>query len=421
MGYVCSALLLFIFLLARKLDFKGKVKLTLDKVFLVYWLLITFGGCLHLYGLYDIDDFVYILEMLGCLSFFFGYHLSKKKLRNYQNTVRTSIRFKPVFYLVLLISLFIIFRQVLLLLPIILARGMADARGDMQLDDSLVLSGGMDILLAYFAKPFVKASIIVLIVNSFKTKFSVKIFSLILLLLGMYFFSEGGRAVIMEVFFALVFCLYVDKKNISRKVKRRIKSAIIIIAILPILATLERGSDTFFSIYTYYCGSLQYLSQALKFRYAEFNDYLWGLASFQGFIKPVFGILQVFGLPKPDELQQASDFVILAQTTVYDIAPNCEMNYFFTTFGYAYKDGGVLGNIIIHFIFGVMSCLVDLKVKSGSSEIVRWMSIKAVFFYSILFSMSYFPFGMYLNAMTIIYIFLISSNIFTRKIYGKVN
>ena len=161
--------------MAKTLKRENKGHLALDKVFLLYWLLITFLGCFHLYGLYEITNIVYFLVVIGCFSFFCGYHLANqnhaaqirrgKKVLNLKNEIG-YLRFKPVFYVILAIALFIIFRQVMLLLPVILARGMADARGDMQVDDSLVLSGGLDILLAYFAKPFVKASIIVLIVNS---------------------------------------------------------------------------------------------------------------------------------------------------------------------------------------------------------------------------------------------------------------
>lgn len=415
--------------MAKTLKRENKGHLALDKVFLLYWLLITFLGCFHLYGLYEITNIVYFLVVIGCFSFFCGYHLANqnhaaqirrgKKVLNLKNE-KGYLRFKPVFYVLLAIALFIILKQVMLLLPIILARGMADARGDMQLDDSLVLSGGLDILLAYFAKPFVNASIIVLIVNSIRTNFSLKKILVVLFSLGVYFFSEGGRSIIMEVFFTLVFCLYINRKKNSPKLKSKLKKLIIVLAILPVLATLQRGSDTLFSIYTYYCGSLQYLSQSLQFKALEFNEHLWGLASFQGFIKPIFGILQILGFPKPEELQKASDFILTAQTTVYEIAPNCPMNYFFTSFGYAYKDGGVIGVILIHFIFGVMANYVDFKERINNA-FVRWMSIKAVFFYSILFSMSYFPFGMYIHAMTIIYIYIITSNYLSKNIDSKVN
>lgn len=438
MGYICSFILLFFFLLAKIVDRNSEKHLSLDKVFLIYWLLISFLGCFHLYGLFEISSLVYFLVTMGCVSFFLGYHLRNQIRRKHISKGQTDIikngqivsltkrqtvfflKFKPIFYVILIIALFIIIRQVVLLLPIILARGMAEARGDMQLDDSLLLAGGMDVLLAYFAKPFVKAAIIVLIVNSIRTKFSFRVLLIILFSLGVYFFSEGGRAVIMDVFFALVYCLYINKDKIPNKLKKKIKKIIFLVAILPFLATIERGSDTFFSLYAYYCGSLQYLSQALQFQNLEFNDYLFGLASFQGFVKPIFGILQIFGLQKPEVLQEASDFILNAQNTVYDIAPNCPMNYFFTSFGYAYKDGGVIGVILIHFIFGLICNFVDVK-ESSNSAFVRWMSVKVVFFYTILFTMSYFPFGMYLHAMTIIYIFLITSNLLTRKSNGKVN
>lgn len=419
MEYIGSLFLLVLVLLNFR--FSKQISFSLGTIFLIYWLLIVVGGIFHFYGLYNVSDSVYLLVLSGCFSFFIGYNSSPHAYadKNVENddvitTGHQTLSFKHSFYIVLIFALLIICKQVLLLLPVILSHGMADARGEMQLDDSLVLSGGLDTVLAYFAKPFVKATLVVFIVNSIKAQFSYKNVVLILVCLGIYFFSEGGRAVVMDIFFTLLYALYKFRKKISSKSKKKIKKAIALIAILPIWATLQRGSDVLFSIYTYYCGCLQYLSISLQQKADIFNDHLWGLASFQGFIKPIVGILQIFGFDKPEQVQKASDFIMVAQTTVYDIAPKCEMNYFFTTFGYSYKDGGYVGNMIIHFIYGAMCKFVDLKDKFCSDSI-RWISIKAVFFYCILFSMSYFPFGMYLHAMTIIFIFIITSNVFTQK------
>lgn len=421
MGIITSLLLLILLIISYDLNRKGKIGngISLGTEFIAYWFVIVLGGCLHLYGLYDISINVYILVILGSISFFIGYRLLGNGKANYKNKslYKEKIEYlKPslFFYIVLGVALTIIIKQIILLLPIILSRGMSEARGEFQLDDTLVLTGQMQVLLFYFAKPFAKASIIIFIVNSVRTKFTFKSFFIILVITIIYFLSEGGRAIIMDVMLVLFYVLYQSKHLISKSVRRNVVRALVIITLLPILATLDRGSDIFRSIYSYYCGSLQFFSQALSMKTDLFEDYLFGMASFQGFIKPFTGVLQIIGLDKPEVVEEASDFILNAQNTVYDIGPEMKMNYFYTTYGYTYKDAGVLGVILIHLIFGCICRFVDNKEKICKGS-VRWIAIKATFFFCILYTMSYFPFAMYLHTMTLIYIYIITTKVFSRR------
>lgn len=419
MGIITTILLLFIFIIGVRVDGITNNGISLYKTFNIYWIAIVFFGLFQLYGLYDISTDVYILVLEGCFAFSIGYILLKKRTKGYPKKQTTTIikeyvSFKIVFYVALAGAVFLILKQVLLILPNILLSGMSDARSELQLDETLVLGGGWDILLSYFAKPFVKATMIIFIVNMFHYRIQLKNVVFVLFLVGVYFFSEGGRAVVMDLFFAFCYLLYANKNLLPKKSISIIKKTIVLIALLPVLATFERGGDVFFSIYTYYCGSLQFLSQVLQLKTSYFEENLYGMACFQGFVKPFTGLLQLVGIAKPQVVQDASDFIIDAQTTVYDIAPNCEMNYFYTTFGYAYKDGGYIGNFILHVIYGMICKYIDIKSFINSNTI-RWVAIKTTFFYCILYTMSYYHFGMYLHAMTIIYIVIITSNIFTEK------
>ena len=419
MGIFTTILLLFIFVFVIHVDGITKKGISLYKTFIIYWMAIVFFGIFQLYGLYDISIDVYILVLEGCLAFSIGYILFKKSNKEYHKkqtaaVIKEYVSFNVFFYVALSGAVFLVLKQVLMILPIILLSGMSDARSELQMDETLTLVGGWDIILAYFAKPFIKATMIILIVNMFHYKIQMKKVILVLFLVGVYFFSEGGRAVVMDLFFSFCYLLYVNKKLLSKKSIAKIKNTIVFIAFLPVLATFERGGDVFFAIYTYYCGSLQYLSQALQFKTVYFEENLYGMACFQGFIKPITGLLQIIGIAKPQVVQDASDFIIDAQTTVYNIAPNCEMNYFYTTFGYAYKDGGYIGNFILHIIYGIICKYIDIK-SFINSKTIRWVAVKTTFFYCILYTMSYYHFSMYLHAMTIIYIVVITSNIFSDK------
>lgn len=409
--------------MANQIENKNKNRfgsITLLQTFFAYWIIIVFFSSIHLYGLYDISGIVYFLVMQGCVAFTFGYiiyykNLSKYKVNNATHTTKEYILFKWPFFLFLSIAIVLILKQVFLLLPIILHSGMFEARQELQIDDSLVLDGFWNILISYFAKPFVKASIIIFIVNIFNYKVQLRYVLLIIILASIYFFSEGGRAVVMDIFFIFFYLLYTNRKTISKRNKKIMKITIVVIGLLPILVTFERGGQIFFALYTYYCGSLQFLSQALRIQTDYFNDHLYGMACLQGFIKPFTGIFDLIGIGKPQIVQDASDFILNAQGTVYDIAPNCPMNYFYTSFGYAYKDGGIIANFILHLLYGMICKFIEIKTYLKKNN-VRWIAIKTTFFYCILYTMSYYHFGMYLHTMTIIYIMFITNKFFSKSV-----
>lgn len=416
--------LLFLFILSwgviRRKFYKG---ISLMNLFIGYWFCIIFGGSFKLYRLYDTSAFVYFMIILGCAFFLVGYvadmnilAVKRQKSHNVKLKPETSYqKFGWLFYLTLAFAVYIIIKQIMLLLPMIMASGVYEVRGEMQVDEELLLGGYWDILLAYFAKPYVKASIIVILVNMFHHKISWQPLLVVIVLIGLYFLSEGGRGALMEVFFVLLYLLYVNRRQLSKTSRRKMKYALLLIAALPFVATLERGSDVFFSIYTYYCGSSNYLTQFLQYRNDLFMDDLYGIASFQGILKPFFGILQVMGIDKPQAIVDANDFIMSAQSVVFDIAPNCPMNYFVTCFGYAYKDGGIIGVCVIMTIYGILCHFSDRKENENFGN-VRWPAFKILFFVNMLFTMSYFPLMKYINAMSIFYIFLITSNFYSHKI-----
>lgn len=422
MGFLVSILLVLILVFSQKIGNNRQIGNTsLLNTFFIYWTAIVFFGSFHFYGLYDISFDVYLLVLEGSFAFALGYSLMRKtKLKKkYLLSKGKEIRFEYVsfrwsFYLLLGFAIIVILKQIMLLLPVILASGMSDARGEMQLDESLMLSGPWVMLIGYFAKPFIKATIIIILVNLFHHKIEKKYIFFVFSLICIYFLSEGGRSAIMEILFSLCYLFYIYRKTIDKKHVKIIKRSIVIFALLPIIATIERGSDILFGFYTYYCGSLQYLSQLLVLDKDIMNDYLYGLASFQGVIKPFTGILNLVGLPKPQIIENASDFILDMQYTVYYTAPNCRMNYFSTIFGYGYKDGGYIGNFIDLLIFGIICKYIDVK-EYLKSNTVRWVSIKTIVFTSILFSMKSFPLAAHNRTVAIIFVIIITTKFFSKK------
>lgn len=416
MEYICAIILAILAILSHnisKKNLKGN-SVSLSTIFMTLWFVIVLFSSLHLYKLYDIDSFIYLLVLIGSTSFFIGYsvlssyYLFKKRVEVSKEKVIPYSKFRLLYYAFLILAIYIVIKQIILLLPIIIASGMGDARTEMQLDETLVIGGGWDVLLGYFAKPFVLASIIIILVNLFKHKLRILHFLVISVLLLLYFLSEGGRAVILNILFAILYLAYISRNRLDVRSKKIIKLTLPVVVALPVIATIERGSEVFSSIYIYYCGGLQYLSQIINNYTYVFNESLYGLTSYQGFFKPFFGILELLGIAKPDLLVSSNEFILYAQETVVNVAPSEPMNFFMTCYGYAYKDGGIMGVVLCFFIYGVLCSFVD-KMEIKGKNIVRWCSVKVVFLYTMFFTISIFPFSKFLNAMTVIYIFIITN------------
>ena len=92
------------------------------------------------------------------------------------------------------------------------------------------------------------------------------------------------------------------------------------------------------------------------------------------------------------------------------------MNYFATCFGYAYRDGKMLGVIFDMLIYGAMCAYVDKK-ESDNLASTKWLAIKVLFFSNMFFLMSYMPFSKYLNGMILIFILIIANSKLSKKCY----
>ena len=98
---------------------------------------------------------------------------------------------------------------------------------------------------------------------------------------------------------------------------------------------------------------------------------------------------------------------------MFDIAPNCPMNYFMTCFGYAYKDGGIIACFIIFFIFGSLCNLADQFENKNDGT--RSSTIKILMFLAIMFSMTIFPFAAYITALPFFYTLILTSKLFSKQ------
>lgn len=425
MDFVVFVVLLILFFFIRFTSKRNNYRgISLCKLFIGFWAVIFFFRSFYFYGLYDLSLNVYLIVVIGCLFFVMGYSMAWGALYNHHNNQRPkvakeSISFRILYYIVLIGAIYIVIKQILLLLPMIIASGMAEARGDMSEENSTVLEGPWIILYCYFASPFIKATLMVMVVKMFghnKIKV-IEIFQLVVLMM-LSFLSHGGRLLIMDVFFAICYMFVVNRKHMSVKNRRNIILGVLILVSLGAYYTIERGSDFFRSIYEYYCGGITYLDQTMQNQPQLFEPYLYGMNFYQGFFKPFFGFFELMGMEKPDALIQANDFILSSQHTVSAISAKSSINYYMGVFGYAYRDGGLLAVAFDLFIYGIICCVID-KRESTYYYAHRWLAIKIVFVYSALFTMAQSPFSAYLPVMTLFYVYIITSRFFAKKVIVK--
>ena len=417
MGLLCSFLLFLQFLLNRScLKSINCRSIPMSQVFVLFWTLIVFGGSLNLIGLKPVSYEVYVIVLLSAFFFSIGYlipNISNFTINSTNKRVSEIIEFKyslkaGLFISILFVfALYVAYKQIDLLLPIIISSGLSDARTAMQ-NSSLYLEGGYAILMMYFVRPFLRAVLIINTVLLFRSKISIIKSIVILLSLAAIVLSDGGRTIFVDYFFSLLYLLYIFRNRISRKVKRNMTIITLGIVILAISLTLERGSDIFSSLYVYYCGGLRYFDFSLAHPNVFYNQDLYGMCFFQGMFKPFFGILNYFGISKPDYLEMADDFLLNTQNTVVNITSKGGLNYYITCFGYAYGDGGFMAICIDMLFYGLLCFYVDKREREHPFD-VRWCSIKIVLFYGALFTMACSPFATFLPPMTIIYLYVLTS------------
>ena len=408
--------LIGIFLFAILSYFKENTILSLPFIFHSFWFMIVFLSMFHFFGLFEISNKTYSIVLLGNLFFYFGTLTSNIKLfcRNKLHIQTLNFKYrKNLMYILLFFAILIMLKKIMLLLPIILTSGITSARTEMILNESLNLSGFLLTLQVYFAKPFIRCVSIILMVDLFQNKINIKNIIKVLLITMLSFLSYGGRSVMIQLFISLCILLFYYRKKISKKNKKKIMYSILIIGILTSLLTIERGVNLLENFYTYYAGSLVFFSKSLDMNYLFNSTFLYGVNGFQGIFRPIFGILNIFGIQDFSLLSKANSFLMDCQNTVFYVSPNIKMNYFITCFGYMYKDFGILGLIVESFIFGAI--MSRFKIEKGN---IYKISCFILFAQGILFSMSIIPFASYNFIMTFVYIYIITYN-FKKKLRIK--
>ena len=349
MGLLIGGLSIFI---AIAIVLIKKQIMDVKAVFLLYWGILILFSSLNLFGLYDVNDEIYLIIGLGIVSFVIGSWLSehirigKPRIKNEVYEINEKIR-NVGFWIALVLLLVLGLRVINLVLS-----GNAFAYIRYQNLNSVLTNDAWSrvykfvlspITLAYVVSHFCK-------INEQK-KFDFKSTLKPLILTALDFIAMSDRLIAMMWIVGLVITYITMRGHISVQSRSKIRKFLIVPVVLIIAVIVARGGSITRSIYEYFVGGFRFF----MLRKNSFGKMTFGMSSLQGIFRPFMGLLELFGV-QSDLFQEASDFLLANQADARQIgAGGIYYNYFITCFGYFFKDLHLVGVSLLSLIWGSIS------------------------------------------------------------------
>ena len=326
-------------------------------MFVGIWGSISFMNLIRLYDIDVASSSTYAVIFIGIISYLSGYFLAKCKVKKNNSSKKNdskkiNIRIVSVLSIFCFIILIIPFFKAVKFLSI---SSLYDIRYKYQ--NNILGNGAIEILYTYFASPFLVVMIVISLNNLFCKNIKIKYLLFTLIQVFMNIIISGGRFLLLYIIISMILLILLNRNYLKEKFKIRhvpykYKIFVIIAIILIITVSALRGSDVFKTFYAYSSGSVVFLEYLLGNTY---NKPLYGLYSFNGFIRPFFVILRFLGIMQlPYGVIQVEDISLMADKP-YWLTKDIIYNSFTTCFYAPYIDGGKIGVVIIMILFGFIS------------------------------------------------------------------
>jgi oligosaccharide repeat unit polymerase len=233
--------------------------------------------------------------------------------------------------------------------------------------DNELTKGGMQVLLeSYIAYPLLYLLVPVSLVeffHSYKKKYLIIAIALAILRVCI----DARRTYLTSFITMVVMCIYLHRKDYKfysyqlleryRKFKKYAIWILLFFGYFFIYVSQQRSiaksgedqSSTLRTLTYYYGGSVQFFDDCVR---SIKIDHTWGFSTFRGFLAPFWGVLKLFGIESPDVLENANRYLSELHAHIVSISPDKNYNSFATCFFQFYCDGGVIGIIILSFLYG---------------------------------------------------------------------
>lgn len=222
--------------------------------------------------------------------------------------------------------------------------------------------------------------------------------------------STGGRFILVNLFYAIVFSLLISSKKTTRKkfigsVKNYISvvglTAIVLVlgfyitSLRVSIGNLNLLSSYIKTIYLYFFGGFHFFETIIA-TYNIIPINIFGFSLLRGFLEPIISILSFLTNFNSPEFFSS---VLYYTEPSLDIGNFTFYNAFSTAYFYGYVDSGLFGIVFIFFIIGILSKYFYNNISSSNNfyfysvYILNLIMISnfntTLFLYSSTFSLSY--------------------------------
>ncbi len=278
-------------------------------------------------------------------------------------------------------------------------------------------------IFSWYVWPLMDASIatFAVVIQADKKKNKYKNISLIIVIANLFLFTViTAKRSHLGYIVAYIIATYIMQGR-RAKLKKRTKLAIIAGVLVIIWAfdaiSTSRGSESLIrTLYIYFTGCIPHLSIKLS----DFSFQPKGIASIYGFYQaPLLILNSLFHFPFISKIfSSMSELVAVTQRRVL-IAPGISFNAFLTPFYYFYLDGGMIGNILLSFIFGFVSTLVYINHlnRRNYNSMINYLLV----FFTLYMSMVRIQFFQMRFSLSFLYVYLLFKGNKVKFVVGKKN
>lgn len=359
-----------------------KFRHSLLTIFCGLWFLICFLYSFRFYDIYDVKSETLLMYTLGILFYFVGYVTYKEgsKIRCCLQDSKYKWRVR-ILKLLSLLSIFVLVQKAILAIPIWLSGGVGDLKSDIIENNVLGLNFISEIIYTFVARPLIIVFVIYSVILLLQRQKEKSIFFLTFLMILLGYICTGSKFMIVEVItMSLTYIFIFSYNSFFSIVRRNGKLFVIILIIFGALYFLlsAKGEGLNQSLYSYLCGCIPCSDNALDS--IKRQPPFWGIATFNGFLRIISLPLSLIGLQELKSILDLVFFYMLKFEETIMISPTIEYNAFISLFSYFYADGGLLGVVLISFLFGNISN----RICSNAIYRPTYMNVSLLLFTSLL-------------------------------------
>lgn len=412
MGYFCIFFLLIVCFLCYRIE-KSVFSPAVSFSFLYAFVFILSG--FGWFGIFKAPDFAYELITLGVVMFVVGamtksYVVPKTPapltgmvvIGEKEGGKLKKINYWSMFSIVLIV---ISISAAMVILFFMTGGNIGDlyliAAAATDGEDNELAKDPFQVLLeSYIAYPLLYLLVPVSIVEFFHT-YKKRYIAVAILLALMRVTLDARRTYLAAFIMMLAFCAIIHRKDINfvdarmkAKMRTFFKYAIFMVIFFGYLfafisqqrSIAEHGEDesSVLQTLTYYYGaSVQFFGDCINTFKIE---HTYGFSALRGFFAPFWGILKPLGIEAPDVLKYANDYLTELHAHTLQVSPTETYNSFATCFFQFYCDGGVIGIVLLSFLFGYYAQTIYDKMVRDKSKCAE---ATYIFFYANIMMLSF--------------------------------